>query len=70
MGHFFRIWPEIILVNGTKMTCFNLAIDNDNRVRRSYEKRAYALMEGARIIFQRKRLSHKTFCSTVWGTAR
>jgi hypothetical protein len=52
MGHSLRIWPQIILVNGTKKECFNLAIDDENRVRRSYEKRIYAIMEGARIIFQ------------------
>jgi hypothetical protein len=51
MGHSFRIWPEIILVNGAKKRCFNLAINNENRVRHSFETRTYAIMEGARIIF-------------------
>jgi hypothetical protein len=52
MGRSFRIWPEIILENGTKRRCFNLVINNDNGIRRSYETRTYAIMDGARIIFQ------------------
>jgi hypothetical protein len=52
MGHTFRIWPEIILENGTKKRCFNLAINNENGVRCSFETRTYAIMEGARMIFE------------------
>jgi hypothetical protein len=67
MGHSFRIWPEIIVVNGAKKKRFNLAIDDENGVRRNYEQRTYAIMEGQESSFRGKQLSYKIFCSAVWG---
>jgi hypothetical protein len=55
MGLSFRIWPDLFLVSWREMEAYNLAIgDEKDPVPCIYESRTYAIMEGARIIFQRR----------------